>query len=133
MESDSLASPQLLHSPALTGPSVSTPSDGPDTIWTTAMEIALFRAIARHKPVGLHKHFRMMGVVEEYNRQSPIKLTAEDIWTHLAAMYDLTSLDEMAKENDQAELKWQDNNNNEHSGVEEFSLPLRDFGELLFK
>ncbi|RKP23657.1 chromatin modification-related protein EAF7-domain-containing protein [Syncephalis pseudoplumigaleata] len=112
MDSDSLVSPAL-HSPALTGPSVSTPSDGPDTIWTTAMEIALFRAVARHKPVGLHKHFRMMGVVEEYNRQSPIKLNAEDIWLHLANMYDLTSLDEMAsahareEENDLVELKWQ--------------------------
>ncbi|KAI8053281.1 chromatin modification-related protein EAF7-domain-containing protein [Syncephalis plumigaleata] len=95
MDSEALTSPTL-HSPALTGPSVSTPSDGPDTIWTTAMEIALFRAIARHKPVGLHKHFRMMGVVEEYNRQSPIKLNADDIWTHLSTMYDLNSLDEMA-------------------------------------
>ncbi|TPX48845.1 hypothetical protein SeMB42_g00845 [Synchytrium endobioticum] len=71
---------------------------GPD--WTAPMEIALFHAIAKYKPVGGHKHFRMINIHRFYNSNSPVPMSISRLWEHLESMYNFPALDERAGESD---------------------------------
>ena len=91
--------------------------------WTDEQETALFKAIVRFKPVGMHKHFRMLairqsllaqGVIDSHDGDQqtaanvlPDKLGADNaaiaadehtsipgIWAKLNSIYDLAGLDE---------------------------------------
>ena len=60
--------------------------------WTPEMEINLFYAMIDHKPVGENKHFHMMFIYEKFNNLSEKKLSVEQLWDHLANLYDLQAL-----------------------------------------
>ena len=77
-------------------------------------EVALFRAICRYKPVGIHKHFRMYNLVKFLNQSSETQFSYESIQTELEKYYDLKGLE------DEDEI-WE----------EEFELPWQDYGELI--
>lgn len=79
--------------------------------WTPEMEIALLLAMDKYKPVGtpnnqpkisliyLHegvrKHFRMIPLVQLFNKKSPMTLSPAQIWEHLATLYNLDLLDRL--------------------------------------
>ncbi|KAJ3279459.1 hypothetical protein HK104_001454 [Borealophlyctis nickersoniae] len=73
--------------------------DGPVN-WTPEMDIALFQAIARYRPVGVHKHFRMLNVQRFFNKHTGLSLNLDQLWAHLGTFYDLDALDAMADESD---------------------------------
>ncbi|KAK9767124.1 hypothetical protein K7432_003316 [Basidiobolus ranarum] len=75
-------------------------SDSEKFVWLPQMEIALFQAMGRNKPVGIHKHFRMANIVRLYNANSPVKCTASDIWEYLGELFNLNFLDEMEDESE---------------------------------
>ncbi|OAP58003.1 hypothetical protein AYL99_07093 [Fonsecaea erecta] len=73
----------------------------PDDIhmWTPAQESALLQAIVRWKPVGMHKHFRMIAIRDHLLSSGAIHpedihTSTAGIWRKLASLYDLEKLDE---------------------------------------
>ncbi|KAJ3336856.1 High-affinity nitrate transporter 2.1 [Gonapodya sp. JEL0774] len=74
----------------------STETDGSYTSWTPEMEIVLFQALAKYKPIGVHKHFRMLSVSRFFNSNSPVKLPLQALWERFGRYYDVAGLDEVA-------------------------------------
>ncbi|RKP09952.1 chromatin modification-related protein EAF7-domain-containing protein [Thamnocephalis sphaerospora] len=105
-------------------------SEPADAVWTPTMEAVLFRAVTRYKPVGMHKHFRMLAVLREFNRRSKVRRTAAEIWAHLTTMYDLDMLDEMEEDGEQVELGWRDADGDQ-TIQREFRLPAHEFEDLV--
>jgi len=71
--------------------------------WTTPQELCLLQALTRYKPVGMHKHFRMLSILDALLTSGTIPQpfsdhihasTAEGIWKKLKSLYDLAALDE---------------------------------------
>lgn len=62
--------------------------------WNVDMEVNLFHAMRRHKPVGVNRHFHMVVIHEKLVSPTTRKLTARDVWDHLSTMYDLQALNE---------------------------------------
>ena len=60
--------------------------------WTADMEASLFYAMIDHKPVGENKHFHMIFIYDKYNNLNEKKINADQIWQHLATLYDLNAL-----------------------------------------
>ncbi len=64
-------------------------------IWNVDMEVNLFHAMRKHKPVGINRHFQMICIHDKLNTTlSKTKLSAAQIWKHLGEMYDLQALNE---------------------------------------
>ncbi|KAK5072952.1 hypothetical protein LTR64_000639 [Lithohypha guttulata] len=71
--------------------------------WTTPQELCLLQSVIHHKPVGIHKHFRMIsildlmltsGTIPHPASDYPHCSTVEGIWRKLESLYDLKALDE---------------------------------------
>jgi len=58
-------------------------------------EIALFRAIIKHRPLGLNKHFAMIGVQEMLREEMGREYSSQQIWQTLAEMYNLDEMDSL--------------------------------------
>ena len=98
--------------------------------WTDDQESALLRAVVNWKPVGLHKHFRMVAVRDYMFNAGVINpddehTSASGVWKKLKTLYDLDKLDEredsvMIDENEATQY-WR-----------EFELPRADFEALMW-
>lgn len=71
--------------------------------WTTPQELCLLQSIMLYKPVGLHKHFRMLsifdtllssGTIPQPISNHPHCSSIAGIWQKLNSLYDLKALDE---------------------------------------
>ncbi|KAJ8033139.1 MRG/MORF4L-binding protein [Holothuria leucospilota] len=85
--------------------------------WGPEMEVALFYAMRKHKPVGINKNFHMMCIYENLMQCSTIKVSSKQIWEHLGTMYDMQALHE-------SEVMPFSNSE------ENFELPEQDYGDL---
>ncbi|KAJ9608096.1 hypothetical protein H2200_007084 [Cladophialophora chaetospira] len=79
----------------------STDADAQDDTnnWTVPQESALLQSIIRHKPVGIHKHFRMIAIRDDLLTTGLISpddahTSIAGIWRKLGTLYDLEKLDE---------------------------------------
>ncbi|CAG8436924.1 7627_t:CDS:2 [Ambispora gerdemannii] len=93
--------------------------------WDTKMDIALFNAVMKIRPVGIHKHFRMIYIHREYNALSPVKCTIQQLWDRLNFFFDLEQLDEMEFEFEGGE------GDSDDRSIKEFSLPMDDYDQLI--
>ncbi|CEG69825.1 hypothetical protein RMATCC62417_05829 [Rhizopus microsporus] len=96
--------------------------------WDARMELALFNAISRCKPVGIHKHFRIISIQKQFNQNNPMPCTIQEIWDKLNEFYGMEALDELAEEDDEQEER---NEDARHLSFQEFSLPLEDYDQLI--
>lgn len=102
--------------------------------WTNDQESALLQAIVRWKPVGMHKHFRMLAIRDHLVNQGIINpedshTSIPGIWQKLGSLYDLDKLDER----EDAIIDVADDAS---KGVEywrDFELPREDFEELMWQ
>ncbi|KAJ5291629.1 hypothetical protein N7478_000880 [Penicillium angulare] len=103
--------------------------------WTDEQETALLKAIIKWKPVGVHKHFRMLAIAEFLKSQGygPINgdhLNIPGIWKKLGTLYNLEALDER-EDSVIADL------NEDEDGVSErycpFELPYDEYGDMMFE
>ncbi|KAI8083084.1 chromatin modification-related protein EAF7-domain-containing protein [Halteromyces radiatus] len=107
-------------------PPVATPSsDGTGAMtpvdWDASMELALLNAIANCKPVGIHKHFRIMCVQRQFNETSPAQCSIREIWERLGDYYGMSALDELEEEDKEEEEEEEQQQGDE--GHVEFTLP----------
>ena len=100
--------------------------------WTDEQEIALLKAIVRWKPVGMHKHFRMLAIRDYMLDQGVVNLEDEHtripgIWAKLASLYDLSTLDER----EDSIIDAVDENGDEVDYYRNFSLPIDEFEGMM--
>ncbi|KAG1148923.1 hypothetical protein G6F37_002882 [Rhizopus arrhizus] len=96
--------------------------------WDARMELALFNAISRCKPVGIHKHFRIISIQKQFNQNSPVPCSIGEIWSKLNEFYGMEALNELAEEDDEQEGE---NEDLKGEPLHEFSLPLEDYEQLI--
>ncbi|XP_039251685.1 MRG/MORF4L-binding protein-like [Styela clava] len=75
------------------GEIIERPSVSP-ILWNADTEVCLFYAMRGHKPVGINKHFHMMGIHSKFAQSLGQPVTSAQIWEHLSTMYNLAVLDE---------------------------------------
>lgn len=100
--------------------------------WTDDQESALLRACVQWKPVGMHKHFRMIAIRSQLLNEGLINENDEHtsvagIWKKLGTLYDLPGLDER----EDAEVT--DNTEDERENYwRDFELPRHDFEAMMW-
>ncbi|KAF9969913.1 hypothetical protein BGZ65_011529, partial [Modicella reniformis] len=104
--------------------------------WDETMEMALFYAAIKFKPVGMHKHFRMLNLHKHFNKHSNAPCTIAELWEKLGTMYDLQTLDEredsaMLIDEDEEGDDSDEERDISFKNSEEFVLPLHEFDHLV--
>ena len=61
--------------------------------WTPELEEALFSAVCLTRPIGVHKHFRILNIQKYLMHHQGRLLTIPELWERLSKYYDLVSLD----------------------------------------
>ncbi|KAJ0425891.1 chromatin modification-related protein EAF7-domain-containing protein [Aspergillus carlsbadensis] len=127
------------HSPANTpagdGAAQRTPSyDLVSDPWTDEQETALLKGIIKWKPVGMHKHFRMVAISEFMKSQGYAPSHAEHtripgIWKKLGNLYNLPALDERE---DSLITETSDDADGKEMHCP-FELPEDEYGDMMFE
>ncbi|EXJ95010.1 MRG-binding protein [Capronia coronata CBS 617.96] len=112
----------------------STKSEFDTSLWTDDQESALLQAIVRWKPVGMHKHFRMIAIRESLLNQGVINpedshTSMAGIWRKLETLYDLAKLDER----EDSIIDGLEDGTKGQSYWREFELPREDFEEMMWQ
>ncbi|KAJ5676990.1 uncharacterized protein N7477_002623 [Penicillium maclennaniae] len=103
--------------------------------WTDEQETALLKAIIKWKPVGLHKHFRMLAIADYLKSQGFGPSTADHmripgIWKKLGTLYNLEALDE--RENSVI-TGTNDDEEEDRDMYCPFELPYDEYGDMMFE
>ncbi|MCJ1357569.1 MAG: hypothetical protein MMC33_007565 [Icmadophila ericetorum] len=100
--------------------------------WTDEQEISLFKGIIKWKPVGMHKHFRMIAL-SQYLRSHGYKeqhTNIPGIWKKLGTLYNLEALDQREDAFNETTSEFDDAGDEDFV---EFDLPQAEFGERMYE
>ena len=105
--------------------------DIPEPPWTYDSEIALFKAIVSYRPVGLHKSFHLICILNSINSQLPATsppITLQDIKTRVNELYDIKGIEEQEDESEETQTEEDPNGQSQKdSKYTEFLFPFEDF------
>jgi len=91
--------------------------------WDAIMEIEFCRAIMKNRPVGIHRHFRMVNIHRDFNANSPVKCSIPELWEQFGKYYNIERLEELEREfDDEVE---------EDGPHVEFTLPMEEYYNLI--
>jgi MRG-binding protein len=131
----SIASPQP-SVPSLT----SEPTKDDTALWTASQESALLQTLLRYKPVGIHKHFRMIAIRDHLIQTGAINpedshTSTQGIWRKLGTLYDLEKLDEREDSviTEQGSASGSKGGSDGDDYWREFELPREDFEALMWQ
>ncbi|PLW21313.1 hypothetical protein PCANC_01245 [Puccinia coronata f. sp. avenae] len=95
---------------------------------TTDGETAFFRSIIRYRPRGANRHFSMVGMCKDLERELHTVIPSEEIWSTLRSCYDLDILAEMepdeSEEIDRSKSTPEILRSKQHTLFREFQLPI---------
>jgi hypothetical protein len=106
-------------------------------LWTPEMELTFLHAITKFKPVGIHKHFRMINLQRYFNSNSSKKLSTQELWNKFTELYNQEALDEQANRYNQEVLEAQAAKKRKtvlspiQTDITEFVLPSEEFDALI--
>ncbi|XP_064625840.1 MRG/MORF4L-binding protein-like [Lineus longissimus] len=69
-------------------------ADQDPVAWNVDLEVSLFHAMKKHKPVGVNRHFQMAFIYSILNSSINRRITCKQIWEKLSTLYDLQALNE---------------------------------------
>jgi MRG-binding protein len=69
------------------------PNDDDEFLDTVEGEIAFFRSLMRARPVGTHRHFRIMAMRNAILSDTGKKISIEAMWQKLRGYYNLDALE----------------------------------------
>ncbi|CAG8475803.1 4280_t:CDS:2 [Funneliformis mosseae] len=87
------------------------------------MEIEFFRAVMKNRPVGIHRHFRMVNIHRDFNENSPVKCSIPQLWDQFSKYFNVEKLEELEREFD--------DEGDEDKPHAEFSLPMDEYYNLI--
>ncbi|KAJ8663377.1 hypothetical protein O0I10_000616 [Lichtheimia ornata] len=97
--------------------------------WNVGLELDFLNAVARCKPVGIHKHFRLISIQRQFNQKSHTPYSIQDIRDRLGAYYDMDALEELEQEEEEEEDV--EGEADEENDLHEFTLPLDEYEQLI--
>ncbi len=104
--------------------------DVPQPPWTYDSEIALFKAIVSYRPVGLHKSFHLISILNSINSQLPSTsppITLQDIKSRLNELYDIKGIEDQEYESEETQTEGDPNQQSTKEGkFIEFRFPFED-------
>ncbi|KAJ3179049.1 hypothetical protein HDU85_005004 [Gaertneriomyces sp. JEL0708] len=97
--------------------------------WTPELDIILFQALVKFRPVGVHKHFRMLSVRRYFNKETALDLGVKQLRERLEYYYDMDTLNALVEEaaEDPTADPRPEHSNFPFKTVAEFSLPTESF------
>lgn len=60
-------------------------------------EIALFRALAQARPIGKHKFFHVLTILQSIRQETGRNVTTSALWEKLESLYNLEYLDDLVR------------------------------------
>ncbi|CDS09898.1 hypothetical protein LRAMOSA02575 [Lichtheimia ramosa] len=97
--------------------------------WNVGLELEFLNAVARCKPVGIHKYFRLISIQRQFNQTSHTQYSIQDIRERLSAYYDMDALEELEQEEEEEEDV--EGEADEEHELHEFTLPLDEYEQLI--
>lgn len=69
-------------------------------------EISFFRSIMRARPIGIHRHFRILAIQNSILKETGRLVRVEDIWNKLRSCYDLDALEAIVRSTESRKIRW---------------------------
>lgn len=95
-------------------------------------EVTLFKNLIRLRPIGIHKHFRLIALHVALNSaHDATKYSLNDIRTKLDTLYSMEDLDHQALQMDDKDDSDSDVGENEQVSLKDFELPYHEYMTII--